>query len=59
LTEHDDVRTPLLRWAPRLGLTFVPTFAKAGTACIGDSLRPKYNSRLWTWESGSKERSPQ
>jgi len=30
LTEHDDVITPLLRWAPRLGFTLGPALAKAG-----------------------------
>jgi len=30
LTEHDDVITPLLRWAPRLGLALGPALAKAG-----------------------------
>jgi len=30
LTEHGDVITPLLRWAPRLGLTLGPALAKAG-----------------------------
>jgi len=31
LTEHDDVITPLLRWAPHLALTLGPALAKAGT----------------------------
>jgi len=30
LTEHSDVITPLLRWAPGLGLTLGPALAKAG-----------------------------
>jgi len=29
LTEHDDVITPLLSGAPRLGLAFSPTRARA------------------------------
>jgi len=34
LTEHDDVITPLLRGAPRLGLALGPAPAKAGAAHI-------------------------
>jgi len=30
LTEHDDVITPLLRGAPRLGLALGPALARAG-----------------------------
>jgi len=29
LTEHDDVITPLLRWARRLGFTLGPALANA------------------------------
>jgi len=32
LTEHDDVITPLLRGAPRLGLALGPAPARAGPA---------------------------
>jgi len=34
LTEQDDVITPLLRGAPRLGLALGPALAKAGPECL-------------------------
>jgi len=36
-TEHDDAITPLLRWAPRLGVALGAALAKAGRVyrCFG------------------------
>jgi len=42
LTEHDDVITPLLRWAPRLGLALGPALATC-------QLRPCLKLLSFTW----------
>jgi len=40
MTEHDDVITPLLRWAPHLGFTLGPAVAKALSKAAFVHMRP-------------------
>jgi len=57
LTEHDDVITPLLRGAPRLGLALGPAPARADPVPINDLRLGKVGLRFvrgkfeFTWAS--------